>query len=136
MLQRASRQSLDRAECLELLAGKTIGRVVFTNAAMPAVAPVNYLLDGEEVIFRTANGSPLGVATRRAVVAFEVDDIDSGTRTGWSILAVGNAYEIADPGRLAELAARRPMSRRPGHTISIPLQMLSGRRLSFTDGLS
>ncbi|MGH8964472.1 MAG: pyridoxamine 5'-phosphate oxidase family protein, partial [Actinomycetes bacterium] len=75
---------LDEAECLSLLAGKTIGRIVFTDSALPAAQPVTYFLDGEEVVFRTGGGGKLAAATRGAVVAFEVDEFDTGSHTGWS----------------------------------------------------
>jgi nitroimidazol reductase NimA-like FMN-containing flavoprotein (pyridoxamine 5'-phosphate oxidase superfamily) len=123
---------LDRAGCLRLLSAGAVGRVVFTESALPAAQPVNYLLDDEEVIFRTANGSKLAAATRRHVVAFQVDRIDEATRSGWSVLGVGEAYEVVDPARLAELADRLPPPWAPGHglhTISIPLQRLTGRCL-------
>ena len=123
---------LDRDECLRLLAKHAVGRVVFTDAALPAAQPVNYLLDDEEVVFRTGAGSKLAAATRHAVVAFEVDEIDARTQTGWSVLGVGEAYEVLDPARLAELAERMPTpwaAGRMDHTISIPLQRLTGRRL-------
>jgi len=123
---------LDEAECLRLLAGSEIGRVVFTEAALPAALPVNYLLDGEEIVFRTGDGSKLAAASRNAVVAFQVDRIDSETRTGWTVLAVGEAYEVVVPERLAELAGRLPepwAPNRTAHTIAVPLQRLTGRRL-------
>lgn len=123
---------LSRQECLTLLGKASIGRVVFTDRAMPAAQPVNYLLDGEEIIFRTANGSKLAAATRNAVVGFQVDEVDTRTRTGWSVLGVGEAYEIVHPDRLAELAERQPepwVDDHNAHTISIGLQMLTGRRL-------
>jgi nitroimidazol reductase NimA-like FMN-containing flavoprotein (pyridoxamine 5'-phosphate oxidase superfamily) len=123
---------LDEAACLRLLAGSEIGRVVFTDAALPAAQPVTYLLDGEEVVFRTAGGSKLAAAARGAVVAFQVDQIDPGTRTGWTVLGVGEAYEVVVPDRLAELAERMPAPwapQRTAHTIAVPLQRLAGRRL-------
>ena len=123
---------LDRNECLRLLAGKTVGRVVFTDSALPAAQPVTYLLDGEEVVFRTGGGGKLAAAGRGAVVGFEVDEIDTDTRTGWSVLGVGEAYEVLVPARLVELAARMPAPwapNRTGHTIAVPLQRLTGRRL-------
>ncbi|GAA2558713.1 pyridoxamine 5'-phosphate oxidase family protein [Pseudonocardia hydrocarbonoxydans] len=123
---------LDEAECLRLLAKCEIGRVVFTDAALPAAQPVTYLLDDEEIVFRTAGGSKLAAATRGAVVAFQVDQIDPGTRTGWTVLGVGEAYEVTVPERLAELAERMPAPwapNRTAHTIAIPLQRLTGRRL-------
>jgi nitroimidazol reductase NimA-like FMN-containing flavoprotein (pyridoxamine 5'-phosphate oxidase superfamily) len=123
---------LDEVECLRLLAGEQIGRVVFTEAALPAAQPVTYLLDDEEIVFRTGGGGKLAAATRGAVVAFQVDRIDTGTRTGWTVLGVGQAYEVVVPARLAELAERIPAPwapHRTAHTIAIPLQRLTGRRL-------
>jgi uncharacterized protein len=123
---------LDDAECLRLLAEHEIGRVVFTDAALPAAQPVTYLLDDEEIVFRTSGGGKLAAATRNAVVAFQVDRIDTDTRTGWSVLGVGQAYEVVVPERLAELAERMPTPwapNRTSHTIAIPLQRLSGLRL-------
>jgi nitroimidazol reductase NimA-like FMN-containing flavoprotein (pyridoxamine 5'-phosphate oxidase superfamily) len=99
---------LDRGTSLRLLATSAIGRVIFTDGALPAAQPVSYLLDHEEIIFRTANGSKLAAATRNAIVAFEVDEIDSVNRSGWSVLGVGHAYEGTDPQRLADLADSPP----------------------------
>jgi nitroimidazol reductase NimA-like FMN-containing flavoprotein (pyridoxamine 5'-phosphate oxidase superfamily) len=123
---------LDRVECLRLLGTALIGRVVFTQAALPAAQPVNYLLDGEEILFRTANGSKLAAASRHHVVGFEVDEIDLASRIGWSVFGVGEAYEVVVPARLAELADRMPDPWAPAHeahTICIPLQQLTGRRI-------
>jgi nitroimidazol reductase NimA-like FMN-containing flavoprotein (pyridoxamine 5'-phosphate oxidase superfamily) len=123
---------LGRDECLRLLAGQVIGRVVFTDSAMPAAQPVNYLLSGEEVLFRTANGSKLAAAVRRAVLGFQTDQIDPASATGWSVLGIGQSYEITDPARLDLLERTLPTPWAPGqavHTIAIPLTRLTGRIL-------
>ncbi|HEY2763503.1 MAG TPA: pyridoxamine 5'-phosphate oxidase family protein [Pseudonocardiaceae bacterium] len=123
---------LDRTECLRLLGTAVVGRIVFTEDALPAIRPVNFLLDGDEIVFRTGTGSTLAAATRHSVVAFEVDEIDTRTHTGWSVVVVGQAYEIADIDRLVRLAHPEytpwPPSR-TAHTIAIPVHHLSGRRL-------
>ena len=123
---------LDREECLRLLAGAIVGRVVFTEAALPAAHPVTYLLDGDEVVFCTAGGGKLAAATLHRIVAFQTDEIDSTGRTGWSVLGIGEAYEVTDPRRLADLADRLPgpwAASQGGHTVAIPLQRLTGRVL-------
>lgn len=128
---------LTRGECLRLLTGAVIGRVICTEAALPTAQPVNYVLDGEEIIFRTANGSKLAAATRNAVVAFQLDQFDTTTRTGWSVLGVGEAYEVLDPSRLAELTDLQPdpwVHDHDAHTISIPLCILTGRRVTAGRG--
>jgi nitroimidazol reductase NimA-like FMN-containing flavoprotein (pyridoxamine 5'-phosphate oxidase superfamily) len=124
---------LERGECLRLLAHGLVGRVVFTDGALPAAQPVVYGLDNQEIIFRTRNGSKLAAAMRHAVVAFEVDDVDVQARSGWSVLGIGQAYEIVDPVRLVELAVTHPdvwVQGHDAHTIAIPLQIVTGRRLS------
>jgi uncharacterized protein len=132
MAMRGKPVELSRQECLELLTAVPFGRVIFTDRAMPAAQPVNYLLDGEEIIFRTANGSKLAAAVRHAVVGFQVDEIDTRTQTGWSVLGVGEANEVVHPDRLAELTdllADPWVDDHDAHTISISLQIVSGRRL-------
>jgi hypothetical protein len=123
---------IGRAGCLALFDRAQVGRVALTRHALPAVHPVAYGLDGEEIVFRTAAGSTLAAAMRHAVVGFQVDQIDFAARTGWTVLGIGEAYEVVVPGRLAELAMILPgpwVAGRGGHVISIPLQVLSGRRL-------
>ena len=121
---------LNREECLQLLADAVIGRVVVSDGALPAAHPVAFILDDEEVVFRTAGGSKLTAAARHKVVAFEVDQIDVAARTGWSVLGVGEATEIVDPARLADLDGRLPDPWVPlaeAHVLAVPLQKLSGR---------
>ena len=123
---------IDRVECLRLLASAQIGRVIYTEAAMPAAHPVNYFLDAEEIVFRTSGGGKLAAAARGIVVGFQVDQIDLARCSGWSVLGVGEAFEIRDPARLAELADRLPVPwapHRTGHCISVPMQRLTGRWL-------
>ena len=132
MVTTAELMELDRADCLRLLAAGVVGRVVFTEAAMPAAHPVTYLLDDEEIVFRTAGGGKLAAATVHRVVAFQADEIDLEAGTGWSVLGVGEAYEVLEPKRLADLAGRMPPAWLPnidGHIVAIPLQRLTGRRL-------
>jgi nitroimidazol reductase NimA-like FMN-containing flavoprotein (pyridoxamine 5'-phosphate oxidase superfamily) len=123
---------LDRAACLELLASRPVGRLVFTHRALPDVLPVNYRLDGEHLLIRLSSGSVAASATRDAVVAFEVDDIDLFTRTGWSVTVVGHAHEITDPAELRQ-AESLELSTWAGdardHFVSVAVERITGRRL-------
>jgi hypothetical protein len=126
-------QVLSREECLRLMAGTPIGRIVFTDRALPAVQPVTFLLHGEQIIIRTGVGSKLAAATRHAVVAFEVDEFDPEERTGWSVTAVGHARAVTDPGEIARLS-RLPLTPwAPGskdHYIVVEAEQISGRRIT------
>src|SRR5207248_182284 len=87
-------EALDRGECLRLLGSVSIGRIIFTEHALPAAEPVNFALLGDAVVFRTAAGSRLAAAARNAVVAFEADEFHPATNTGWSVLVVGGRMEL------------------------------------------
>jgi uncharacterized protein len=124
MTERTELTALTRVDCLHLLAAGGLGRVVFTASAMPAVQPVRYVLRGDEVVFHVADGGPLSMATQHAVVGFQVDDIDPITHAGWSVLGVGQAYEITDDGHRWV-----PSTGSARHSVAVPLQQLTGQRV-------
>jgi uncharacterized protein len=90
---RTGLEVLDHDECLRLLAADEVGRLALVDGGAPAVFPVNYRLDGEAIVFRTAPGTKLAVGPR-APVAFEVDAFDRTMRTGWSVVATGRLEEV------------------------------------------
>ena len=63
------------------------------DGGSPAVFPVNYAVDGEAVVFRTAEGTKLHSGPRGRVV-FEIDDFDRDARTGWSVVVAGRLEEV------------------------------------------
>src|SRR5512145_59112 len=101
----AGLEVLSREESLALLASVPVGRVVYTDRALPAILPVNFALDIDEtVVFRTGAGSKLAAATREAVVAFEVDSFDAHARSGWSVVAVGRSRVVEDSAEIERLS--------------------------------
>jgi uncharacterized protein len=123
---------LDRATCLALLASRPVGRLVFTHRALPDVLPVNYRLDGENLLIRLSSGSVAATATRDAVVAFEVDDIDVAAHTGWSVTVVGRAHEVTEASELRRVLAldlTTWIGDARDHVISIAVEKVTGRRL-------
>ena len=124
---------LDREECLLLLGRATFGRIGVTFGALPVVLPVNYRLVGDRIIFRTGHGTKLEAATRSSIVAFEVDDIDPMTHTGWSVMATGEAQRITDIDDLARLhdaAVPHWADTDVAVTVAVATTMLSGRRIT------
>ncbi|MFD0899177.1 pyridoxamine 5'-phosphate oxidase family protein [Actinomadura sediminis] len=124
---------LSRAECLVLLRSAAVGRVVYTDQALPAILPVTYAMDGDQaLIIRTAPGSKFDAALRGAIVAFEIDDVDTAARTGWSVTVVGPARAVtseAEAHRLARLLPRPWVPGRRDAFIRITVRQVSGRRL-------
>lgn len=126
---------LSREQSLGLLARKRIGRISVTMRALPTILPVTYAFDArtESIVFRTGYGTKLYAAGRNSVVAFEVDEIDEATRTGWSVVAIGTAAEVTDPAEITRLSTLQlaPWVRSAdlSHTIAIPVVHVAGRRL-------
>ncbi|HZU79218.1 MAG TPA: pyridoxamine 5'-phosphate oxidase family protein [Acidimicrobiales bacterium] len=123
---------LDEAECLDLLGRASVGRVAVSIGAVPAVFPVNYgILDGM-IVFRTGTGTKLDAATRNAVIAFEVDEVDLTYHEGWSVLAVGIAGVLHDPVQIERALALPLASWAPGHrdhVVCLAPEFVSGRRI-------
>lgn len=108
-MDHAGLEVLALEDCLRLLASVPVGRVGFYADGEVVVLPVNHVVDGQDIVFRTANGSKLSAAEGQDLVAFEADDYDGRTMSGWSVLVNGHAeivYEDAETRRLAGLGLR------------------------------
>jgi nitroimidazol reductase NimA-like FMN-containing flavoprotein (pyridoxamine 5'-phosphate oxidase superfamily) len=97
---------LDPAEAMRLLASVGHGRVVFTRDALPAIRPVNHLVDDGRVIVRTRLTAKVSAAARSnadagVVLAYEADDLDPHRRLGWSVVVTGLATTVSDPEQVA-----------------------------------
>lgn len=126
-------RDLEPDECRTLLSTHGVGRVSVTTAEGPAVVPVNYEVVDDAIAFRTAPGS-VPAAAAGAEVAFEVDHLDEAMSQGWSVLAVGPARAVTEPGearRLAERAHSTPWAGgERGMWVSIRPARLTGRRIT------
>ncbi len=108
-IDHAGLETLALQDCLRLLASVPVGRVGFQADGELLVLPVNHVVDGQDIAFRTAHGSKLSAAEEQSLVAFEADDYDWETESGWSVLVNGHAemvYEDAETQRLARLVLR------------------------------
>jgi nitroimidazol reductase NimA-like FMN-containing flavoprotein (pyridoxamine 5'-phosphate oxidase superfamily) len=132
--ERTGVEIIEREECLRLLGREVIGRIGFVDRGQPEVLPVNYVLDGEDVVFRTAEGTKLRTLGRAAVV-FEVDRVDPADRSGWSVVVHGVAEQITvfDRVELRARAAALPIDPwAPGekpHLVRIVPRTITGRRV-------
>jgi nitroimidazol reductase NimA-like FMN-containing flavoprotein (pyridoxamine 5'-phosphate oxidase superfamily) len=103
-------EELDENQCLKLISEGGIGRIAYVGRFGPVVLPVNYELLDRAVVFRTGANSPLDEDLRTGIedadykVAFEIDDIDTAARRGWSVLIQGPAHHVTGTG---EDAVRR-----------------------------
>ncbi|MFB6987049.1 pyridoxamine 5'-phosphate oxidase family protein [Streptomyces sp. NPDC056178] len=96
---------LTGAQALGLLGRASLGRIVFTQRALPAIRPVNHLLDHGRIVILTHEDSDLYAQARDhgdrgVVVAYQADDIDPLTHLGWSVVVTGYCRPVRDPDAL------------------------------------
>ena len=86
---------MSREECLERLAADSVGRLAVEDGLSPVIFPMNYALDGEAIVMRTAPGTKLGTGGHRHA-SFEIDEFDRADHTGWSVVVVGRLEEVTE----------------------------------------
>ena len=68
-------EELSEDERIELLGAHSVGRIALVRDSQPVIFPINYVLDGRTVAFRTDPGTKLTGATLGRV-AFQIDSTD------------------------------------------------------------
>ena len=125
--------AIDRDACVEHLEQAPYVRIGFVVDGDPMILPVNHLLHGGAVYFRTAPGSKLGSAAAGSLVVIEADEGDAERRIGWSVVARGRASIVTDQTEIEALHARsfEPWAL-PGDRsfwIRVDVQDIDGRRV-------
>jgi uncharacterized protein len=118
--------------CLRLLQQGSLGRLAFAIAGQPEIFPVNYSMDADVIMLRTAPGTKLRHAPHRRV-AFEIDGIDASAGVAWSVVVKGLLEDIttrSDPFSIARrevpVNTLAPGERR--YSLAIYPAEISGRR--------
>ncbi|MCU1574671.1 MAG: flavin-nucleotide-binding protein [Micrococcaceae bacterium] len=96
-------ERLPHDACWELLNTTTVGRLAVIVDGHPDVFPLNYLVDAQTVLFRSAPGTKLYGAIGSFPVALEADGYDAGPGQAWSVVVRGRAEKVKHVG--AELIA-------------------------------
>jgi nitroimidazol reductase NimA-like FMN-containing flavoprotein (pyridoxamine 5'-phosphate oxidase superfamily) len=126
-------EELTSDRCWELLQRNEVGRLAVCAGEHPDVFPINYVLDGHSIVFRTAEGTKLASAVLGRAVAFEIDGYDPLAGEAWSVVAKGPAIEL---GTMVELFAAEDLPLFPWHDspkprfVRVRPDEISGRRFT------
>jgi transcriptional regulator with XRE-family HTH domain len=102
----ATLHHLTVAECWALIAAGGVGRFLFVQAGRgPVAIPVNFKVDGDDVIFRTSSDSVVAEGIHQQPVSFDVDHLDDALGEGWSVLLTGTASVISSPAEITRVQA-------------------------------
>lgn len=129
----AARSALDETKCWALLRSAHLGRLAVTAADGVDIFPVNYLVDGNSLVFRTAPGTKMIDLTEQPRVAFEVDGLDETHR--WSVVVRGRARRLADDeeitlSRILDLKTATPTAK--DNYVRVLPGAITGRRFRWT----
>lgn len=128
---------LDRAESIRLLATTNVGRLIFTVNALPAVRLMNFAVVGGLIVLRTAADTTVARKVDDVIVAFEADDLDAATSSGWSVVVTGRATRVTDPDLVARYRKVPLVPWAPGERdqyLTITTEVVEGRRVTRAAG--
>lgn len=98
---------LTTERCWELLRGDEFGRLAFRMADEVHIVPINYAVDDDTILFRTAGGNKLLGVVMHPQVALEIDSY--GEEEAHSVTVRGTARRLEeDEEHRAEHLALRP----------------------------
>lgn len=128
-------EELSTPICEWHLAHAPIGRLGVIVDGAPQIFPVNHVVDETtgHIVFPTNARTKMHAALRGAAVSFEVDGIDEGGRSAWSVLVVGHAQEVTAPEEVQRAADQRLVLWGLGaytHWVRIVPDRITGRRIS------
>lgn len=129
-------EHLSEIDCWRLLRQHPVGRIGVLIDSAPEIYPVNHVIDGESIVFRTDPGNLLRGLDRSPSVCYEVDAVDTVHRSGWSVLVKGRAREVVDPReirRAGELGLDFWDLGEKSHWIRIEPRQVTGRRIENGD---
>lgn len=110
-----------------------VGRLVLTIDALPTVRAVTFALVDGLIVVRTAADSTVACKADDTIVAFEADELDAATASGWSVTVTGRAALVTDPSAVTRYQTVLLASWAPGardEFVTITTEIAEGRRLS------
>ena len=127
-------RELQPQECRRLLQSGGIGRVAFQSPSGQHIVPVNFELHQRSIVFRTTPHSELARLAPGSEAAFEVDELDHESQSGWSVVARGVIEVIPDNFEKAAIRfyGKDPTPWAEGIRrtyLRLPCRTLTGRRL-------
>jgi nitroimidazol reductase NimA-like FMN-containing flavoprotein (pyridoxamine 5'-phosphate oxidase superfamily) len=128
---------LDRSTCLELLGTVEVGHLAWAETdGHVQVLPLNFALDGDDVVVRTGSGTLVTAVQAGRRLSFQADDLEPAVRGGWTVLITGTAH-VVGPGSEADRLGRLVQPWAGGlKPVVVRLQAddVTGRRLTLRQG--
>jgi uncharacterized protein len=115
-------------ECWGHLEDEEFGRLAFRLVDEVHIVPVNFVVDGRTLLFRTAAGSKLLAAALSSEVAFEIDRREESS--AWSVVVRGHLRRLEEDEqhRLDAMPEHSWIPTRRDEVIDLVPEAVTGRK--------
>ena len=90
--------------CWALLSSTGVGRVAYSDRALPAIASVAFAVEGEHILLLVGENSAQFPALRDTVIAFQAEQSAHVRGQDWSVSCVGKAVPFVRPAHGTTIA--------------------------------
>ncbi len=122
---------LSTEECWEFLRGLEFGHLAFHLAEQVHITPINYAVESETLLFRTAEGSKLLAVVMNPDIAFEVDSYDDDQATSVIIRGTARLLDEHEEHRAENVPLRPWVPTLKYNVVEIAPTEISGRRFEL-----
>jgi nitroimidazol reductase NimA-like FMN-containing flavoprotein (pyridoxamine 5'-phosphate oxidase superfamily) len=123
---------MDVDECWAFLRSHEFGHLAFHLAEQVHITPINYAVDGETLLFRTAEGSKLLAVVMNPDIAFEVDAYDEEHATSVIIRGAARQLDEHEEHRADNVPLRPWVPTLKYNVVEIAPTEVSGRRFELS----
>lgn len=115
-------------ECWELLRGEEFGRLAYLLGDEINIAPINYAVDGQTLLFETAEGSKLIGIVMNPHVVFETDRYNDDLAESVVVRGHARRLEEDEAHRIENVPLRPWLGTLKYNVVQIVPAKLTGRR--------
>jgi uncharacterized protein len=123
-MRREGTDDIPAQECWELLRTVSVGRLALSVGALPAILPVQYCVDGDDLAACLGHYTIPEISVDDTIVAFAADDIGPDANSGWSVQILGRTSTRRGPS--TPVNCGQPS---PGQLIRIAPLRITGHRI-------
>jgi nitroimidazol reductase NimA-like FMN-containing flavoprotein (pyridoxamine 5'-phosphate oxidase superfamily) len=123
---------LSSDDCWEMLRGEEFARLAFRLGSEVHITPINYVVDDESLLFRTAEGNKLLAVVMGSQVAVEIDRYDEWSAR--SVVVRGQARLLGEheAHRADDLPLRSWVQSLKYNVVEIVPAVVSGREFELS----
>ncbi len=123
---------LSRDECWQMLREEEFGRLAFRLVDEVHITPINYAVDHDTLLFRTAGGNKLLAVAMASDVAFEIDRYDEDSAR--SVVVRGSARLLPEDEehRTENIPLRPWVGTLKYNVVEISPKVVTGRAFSLS----